>query len=63
MAMLEYILKIELSYSYQERWRDRAQWNPATCIYKVPIPVDVILQDKKRIFKVILFLSKSFLFV
>jgi len=25
-------LKIELCYSYQERWRERALWNPATCI-------------------------------
>ena len=29
-------------------------------LYKVPIPVEVFLQDKKVICKIILFLSKSF---
>ena len=29
-------------------------------IYKVPIPVDIFLRDKKRIIKIALFLSKGF---
>ncbi|BCZ44523.1 hypothetical protein psyc5s11_05900 [Clostridium gelidum] len=31
-------------------------------LYKVPIPVDIFLRDKKRIIKIALFLSKGFFY-